>query len=404
MAGPGMYSFGDEERKEVLDVLSSGYLSRYGNLDDPDFKHKVYSLEQEVKSYTGANCAIATSSGTSSLFISLLALGIKEGDEVLVPGYTFVASIGAIIYARATPVLVEVDDSLTMDPADIEAKITPKTKAIMPVHMLGNPCDMTKIMDIARRYNLLVVEDACQAAGGSYRGKKLGTIGTIGAFSLNQHKNIAAGSGGIIVTDDDEIYQRAFAIYDQGHKPNRSGKEVGERSLIGLNFQMNELTGAVALAQIRKLENMLETLRAKKQQLKKRLVNAPGLKFRTINDPYGECATILTVIFESKEIADRVSEQLGSKTLAQSGWHVYSNMEQIIGHKTPVDKWSQPSRYAQRGDLPRTDDILSRSMNISIGVVDGGLGSAFGINIHSGVEDIDTVAERFLAAYEAASS
>ena len=401
MAGPGAYSFGDEERKEVMDVLSSGYLSRYGSLEDPNFKHKVYSLEQEFSQYIDTRHAIATSSGTNSLLMSLLALGLKEGDEVLVPGYTFVASIGAIIYSRATPVLVEVDESLTMDPRDLEKKITKNTKAIMPVHMLGNPCDMASIMKIAKQYNLRVIEDSCQAAGGSYRGKKLGTFGDLGVFSLNQHKNIAAGSGGIVVTDDDVLYERVFAIYDQGHKPNRSGKEVGQRSLVGLNFQMNELTGAVALAQVRRLEGILQTLRQKKNILKNKLLEVPGVKFRVINDVDGECATLLTVIFDTKEMADEVSERLGTKTLIHSGWHVYSNMEQIIEHKTPASDWSQPARYARKGALPQTDDLLSRSMNLSIGVVDGGIGSAFGINIHSGEEEIGEVAEKFIAACSA---
>lgn len=398
MAGPGAYCFGDEERKEVMDVLESGHLSRYGSLDDPKFKHKVYSLEQEFAKISSAKHVIASSSGTNSLLIALLALGISEGDEVLVPGYTFVASIGSIIYSRATPVLVEVDESLTMDPKDLESKITEKTKAIMPVHMLGNPSDMDKIMAIAKKHNLRVIEDGCQAAGASYKGKKLGTIGDIGVFSLNQHKNVAAGSGGLIVTNDTALYERAFAIYDQGHKPNRSGKEVGERSLVGLNFQMNELTGAVALAQVRKLDGMLQTLRRKKKILKDRISNVSGLKFRTIYDTEGECGTILTVIFDSKDMADKVSKSLGSKTLSHSGWHVYSNMEQIIEHKTPVESWSKPSRYAQPGDLPQTDDILSRAMNLSIGVVDGGLGSGFGINIHSTNDEIEEVANKFIEA------
>jgi dTDP-4-amino-4,6-dideoxygalactose transaminase len=404
MAGPGAYSFGEEEKKEVMDVLSSGYLSRYGSLEDPNFKHKVYTLEEEFSQHVGAKHAIATSSGTNSLFIALLALGLEEGDEVLVPGYTFVASIGSIIYARATPVLVEVNESLTMDPADLEQKITEKTKAIMPVHMLGNPCEMDKIMAIARKHNLLVIEDACQAAGGSYRGQMLGTIGDIGVFSLNQHKNIAAGSGGVLVTNDDALYERAFAIYDQGHKPNRSGKEVGQRSLVGLNFQMNELTGAVALAQLRKLDGMLTTLRQKKQILKERLSDTPGVKFRIVNDIKGECGTLLTVVFDTKEVADTVAHRLGSKTLAHYGWHVYINIEHIMKHKTPVAGWSQSARYAHVGALPQTDELLSRCMNISIGVVDGGIGSAFGINIHSSNEEIEDVAVAFANACEDALS
>lgn len=400
MPGPGAFWLGEEEKKEVMDVISSGFLSRYGDLDNPDFRHKVYSLEKEFARYCGVKHAIATNSGTNSLFISLLALGISEGDEVIVPGYTFVASLSSIIYARAVPVLTEVDESLTIDPEDIEAKTTKRTKAIMPIHMLGNPCDMDRIMEIAKKYNLLVVEDCCQAAGASYKGKKVGSIGKIGAFSLNIYKTITAGDGGLIVTDDDDLYERAFGVHDQGHKPNRAGSEVGRRSLIGLNFRMNELTGAVGLAQLRKIDKITETLRTKKNLLKNKLRGIPGVKFRNINDLNGECGTLLTVIFENKQMTDRVCAKLGIKSLSHSGWHVYNNMEQIVQHKLVVRNWSEPSKNAYKGALPKTDEILSRAMNISVGVVDAGLGASFGININSSEEEIEETAAKFRQACE----
>ncbi len=389
MAGPGAYYFGEEERKEVMDVLSSGHLSRYGDLDDPGFKRKVYTFEQEFAQYCGTKYAVATNSGTASLLISLLAMGIGEGDEVLVPGYTYVASISSIIYTRATPVLVEIDDSLTIDPFDIEKKITKNTKAIMVVHMLGNPAKMDQIMEIARRHKLYVLEDGCQAAGATYKGNKVGSIGNMGAFSLNRYKNIAAGDGGIITTNDKALYERAFAIHDQGHRPNRESKEASG-DLIGLNLKMNELTGAVALAQIRKLDEMLAILREKKKIIKDQLKSTTtDIKFRELNDSKGECNTLLTLIFDSKTKADAVAKNLGIKTLTGSGWHVYSNMQQIIENKTPTPNWHNNTRYSNPGDLPKTDDILSRSINISIGVVDNGLGAGFGINIRSTVSEIE---------------
>lgn len=393
MAGPGAYYFGEEERKEVLDVLSSGHLSRYGDSNDPGFKQKVYKFEQEFSAYCGSKYAVATNSGTASLLISLLALGIGPGDEVLVPGYTYVASISSIIYARATPVLVEIDESLTIDPDDLERKITKKTKAIMVVHMLGNPAAMDAICDIAKRNNLYIIEDGCQAAGASYGGKKVGSFGSTGAFSLNRYKNIAAGDGGVIVTDDEELYKRLFAIHDQGHTPNRIGKDA-TGSLVGLNFKMNELTGAVALAQLRKLDIMLNILRHKKAQLKTIIGEIPGAQYRRINDPDGECATLLTIVFDDKRRAEEVAKELGTRTLINSGWHVYRNMNQIVEHKTPLKDWSHPSRYAKPDDLPTTDDLLSRTINLSIGVVDGGLGSGVGINIHSTEEEIQSTADK----------
>ncbi len=404
MPGPGAYSFGDEERREVLDVLASGHLSRYGSTDDPGFRRKVITLEEEFAGFCGVRHAVATSSGTGSLLISLLAAGIGAGDEVLVPGFTYVASIGAIVHARATPVLVEIDSSLCIDPVDIRAKITPRTKAILPVHMLGNPCDMGAISAIAQEHGLVVIEDCCQAGGASFGGRRVGSFGQFGAFSLNRYKMMCAGDGGILVTDDTGLYERAFALHDQGHIPLREGgKTAGHpRSLIGLNFKMNELTGAVALAQLRKLDGMIATLRQTKTALKAEisalLPEIPGGRYRTLNDPAGECATLLTVLFDDPQRAERVAKRLGTRTVGSSGWHVYGLMDQIVDHKTPRDDWSEPTRYAQPGDLPRTDDILSRAVNISVGVVDSGIGASFGVNITSSRDEIVDVARTFADA------
>jgi len=400
MPGPGAYFFGDEERKEVLDVLSSGHLSRYGDPKDPNFKKKVYNFEQEFSKYNGVKYAVATNSGTSSLLVSLLALGIGSDDEVLVPGYTYVASVSAIIHARATPVLVEIDESLTIDPGDIENKITPKTKAIMVVHMLGNPADVDKIMAIAKKHNLFVIEDACQAAGATYKGKKVGSIGDTGAFSLNRYKNIVAGDGGIVITNQKSLFEKLFAVHDQGHTPNSIDKDA-TGSLVGLNLKMNELTGAVALAQTRKLDEMLTLLRKNKRTLMSKLGDdVPVGKYRTLNDADGECSTILTFIFDNAKKAKVVAAKFDQKPLINSGWHVYSNWGQISNHKTPSRPWPGAAKFAQPGDLPKTDYILSRSVNISIGVVDNGLGSGFGIDINATDEDIKEVAEKIRSAIQ----
>ena len=170
MPGPGAYLIGQEEKEQVLEVLNSGYFSRYGDPENANFRQKVYTLEQEFCEYVGAKHCIATTSGTASLYISMQAAGIGPGDEVIVPGYTFIASYSSIIFTGATPVLAEIDESLTLDPDDVEKKITAKTKAIMPVHMIGNPSDMDKLGEIADKHKLIIIEDACQAMGGSYHG------------------------------------------------------------------------------------------------------------------------------------------------------------------------------------------------------------------------------------------
>jgi 8-amino-3,8-dideoxy-alpha-D-manno-octulosonate transaminase len=253
---------------------------------------------------------------------SLVALRIGEGDEVIVPGYTFIASISSILLVGARPVLAEIDESLTIDPDDIERRITPKTKAIMPVHMLGNPCDMDRIMDIASKHGLFVIEDCCQAAGAKYRGSSVGSIGDIGAFSLNTFKTITSGEGGMVVTDDDNRYELAFGFHDQGHKPLRMGIEVGKRSVIGMNMRINELTGAVALAQTRKIPYIMSLLKDKKDKLKQQINRTSDFTFRKINDEDGECHTLLTILFRSKDKADRFGDMIGTKSLIHSGWHV----------------------------------------------------------------------------------
>jgi 8-amino-3,8-dideoxy-alpha-D-manno-octulosonate transaminase len=399
--GPGSYVLGEEEKKELMDVIDGGYLFRYGTEGVDGFQHKAASFEKEMAKIHGLKHMIATSSGTGSLMCCLKALGIGAGDEVIVPGYTFIASFSSIILCNAIPVLAEVDDSLTIDPTKIEGLITPQTKAIMPVHMLGNPCDMDAIMAIAKKHKLFVIEDCCQAVGASYKGNRVGTYGDIAAYSLNVFKTITAGDGGAVGTNDDMLYERAFGFHDQGHKPARMGVEVGNRSIVGMNLRMNELSAAVALAQARKLDNILSTLRVKKAKLKDMLAGLPHFAFRRINDEAGECATLLTLIFDTVDLAEKFAEKIGSKPIAYSGWHVYNNMEQILNKVTgvaancPYDCPRFPTkREYKMHSLPQTDDILARAVNISIGVVDKGLGSATGININSDDAEIESMGKR----------
>jgi len=193
------------------------------------------------------------------------------------------------------PVLAEIDDSLTLDPEDIEHRITPRTKAIMPVHMLGNPCKMDRIMEIAAKYNLFVLEDCCQAAGASYKGQKVGSFGNISAFSLNIFKTINSGDGGLVVTGDKNLYEAAFGVHDQGHKPCRLGVEIGNRNILGLNFRINELTAAVALAQLSKIDKIINTLREKRGKFKNLISDVNRFKFRILNDPEGDSVRFFSI-------------------------------------------------------------------------------------------------------------
>ena len=227
MPGPGMELIGEEEKQALLEVIESGYLFRYGSLENPAFKAKVYQLEQQVTQRMGMKYGVAVNSGTSALQVVISGLGIGPGDEVIVPGYTFIASISSIIYARAIPILAEVDATLDLDPEDVRRKITPRTKAILVVHMLGNPACLDELKAIAVEHHLLLIEDCAQAFGASYKGKAVGSIGHAGIYSFNIYKTITAGDGGMAVTNDEPAYRRFFGIHDQGHSPLRQGVEVG---------------------------------------------------------------------------------------------------------------------------------------------------------------------------------
>ena len=403
MPGPGMELIGEEEKQALLEVIESGYLFRYGSLDNPAFKAKVYQLEQEVAQRMGVKHAVAVNSGTSALQVVISGLGIGPGDEVIVPGYTFIASISSIIYARAIPILAEIDTTLNLDPHDVRRKITPRTKAILVVHMLGNPARLDELKAIADEHNLLLIEDCAQAFGASYKGHMVGSIGHAGTYSFNIYKTITAGDGGMAVTDDEAAYRRFFGIHDQGHSPLRQGVEVGKRPFVGLDFRMTELTAAVLLAQLRKLDTLLGTLRANKKRFKSAIAGIPGLEFRHIPDPEGECATLLTVFLPSEEIARKVSKELGTKVVADSGWHVYTNMEQILEKRTVTPEGCPYSCAFYKGGevkywkgmLPQTDALLARAINIGIGVSDPGLGSAFGISVHDDAGIIDARTEQF---------
>ena len=403
MPGPGALLVGQEEIDEVLEVLRSGYLYRYGPDADPEFKAKVRTLEESVARRLGTRFAVAVNSGTSALSAILAGLAIGAGDEVIVPGFTFIASMSAIVYAGALPVLAEIDDTFNLDPADVEARITPRTRAILAVHMLGNPARLDDLLDVAQRHGVALLEDCAQAFGGSYRGRPLGSFGIAGGLSFNAYKTITAGDGGMVVTSDETVYRRSFAMHDQGHSPLRNGVEMGRRPFLGLDFRMTELSAAVLLAQLRKTDTILERLRHNKALFKSLIAETPGLEFRTLPDPAGEIATHLVVLFPSEAVARAVARELGSRVLADSGWHIYSQMEHLLSERTAsmkgppfhVDGDGALVDHYWPGMLPRTDDLVRRGMSIGIGVSDVNLGSNFGVTVLDGEDAIRQRATEF---------
>lgn len=261
---PGGMRIGAEEEKAVLDVLRSKRLFRY--YGPYSGGSKVDEFEKAFAAYMKTGHAVAVSSGSASLVCGLAALGLGPGDEVIIPAYTWIASAGAVMAVGAVPILAEIDQSLTLDVADVESKITGRTKVIMPVHMRGAPCQMHRIAGLAQSRGLKILEDVAQAAGGSFCGQLLGSIGDVGAFSFQFNKIITCGEGGIAITNDAELYQRIVMYHDVvGGLRNRIPKE---KILNGLNFRMSELHGAIMLVQLCRLDGLLTDLRRRKATLK----------------------------------------------------------------------------------------------------------------------------------------
>jgi dTDP-4-amino-4,6-dideoxygalactose transaminase len=381
---PGGLEIGEEEKKQVLEVLDRKYLFRYYGPEE--FPSKVRELETQFKEKVGSKHALATTNCTGALITALVAVGVGPGDEVIVPGYTFFASCAAVVAAKAIPIIGEVDETLTMDPDDVEKKITESTKALVVVHMRGVPCDMDRIMAIAKKYNLKVVEDVAQAAGGTYKGKHLGTFGDCGCFSFQYHKIITAGEGGMIVTDDDLLYDRCMGYHDTAAcwRPDRFGAERYEGELFsGTNYRMSELTGAVMLAQYGKLDSLVERMRANQRRIMDGIKNTPGIKLRPVNDPEGDVGICIIFYLDKKEKVQPFVEALQAEGVDAAGvynsgipdWHIYAHWEHIIEKKTPTSEgcpWTCP--YHKGGDNveysadmnPNTLEYLSRVVHIDI--------------------------------------
>lgn len=402
MPGPGWYLVGEDERRAVLEVLTSRHLTRYrfDAQEDTDVS-KTMLLERALSKVLHVDHVLAVNSGTSALLCGLQALGIGPGDEVIVPGYTFIASIASVVLSGATAVLAEVDESLTIDPDDVRRKLTPSTKAIMAVHMIGGPADLSSITDLARACGCAVVEDVAQALGGRYRGAALGTVGDVGAFSLNVGKTITSGDGGFLTTRSRDLYERAFSFHDHGFRPDRAGV-ADDGPMLGLNLRMNELAGALALAQVSRLDDILARCRHHKGILTEVLSGLAGVTPRRSNDPEGDCATAHVLRFDSAQRARTAAAALGGRTLAESPKHNYATMPQLARFRGTVEDQGRV-RHGHPGHLPRTDALLGRCVALSIGVVDGYLGTLGGIDVLDDPQRVRTKAERVLRIIEASA-
>jgi len=322
---PGFEFFGAEERKEVNDVLETGILMRYGFDGPRKGIWKSKALEQAICSTFGTQYAQLVSSGTAALTTAMASLGIGAGDEVIMPAFTFVASFEAVLSIGAVPVLVDIDESLTLSPAAVKAAITSKTKCIMPVHMCGSMADLDALKEICATHNLILLEDACQSIGGTYKGKALGTIGDAGTFSFDFVKMITCGEGGVVMTNNKEVYTKADAFTDHGHDHLGVDRGADLHPFLGYNFRISELHAAVGLAQIKKLDQFLTIQKKNNQILRSYMEQVPGISFRVVPDPVGDSGSFLSWFLPTQAQMEKAIEALKTAGIFAGNFYWFAN-------------------------------------------------------------------------------
>lgn len=367
----GAALLGEEEAEAVAAVVASRSLFRYkGELATGT----VADFERAACAALGATYAVAVANGTAALRCALAALGVGHGDEVVVPAFTFIATVNAVVAAGAVPVFAEVDDTLGLDPAGLEACLTDKTKAMLVVHLENVAADLDALLPIAERNGIPVIEDTAQSLGATYHGRTLGTFGALGAFSLQQEKNITAGEGGLVVSDDETLYLRATRYSDQGGQfvtsyMSQRGDELSE-PFAGENLRMGELAGAVAGVQLSRLPAILGAMRANKARILAGVGDVPGLTRRRIPDPEGDGGSSITWFLDDASTAKHFAAALRHEGIpcAQMyrGQPVYLNPA-VIARRTAAGSYATGRDYGP-GLCPRTEALVARSIIVPVGV------------------------------------
>ena len=322
---PGFELFGSEEMTGVNDVLATGIFMRYGFDGPRKGVWKSKELEAAICSSFGSKYAQLVSSGTAALTTAMAALGLGYGDEIILPSFTFVASFEAVLSVGAIPVFVDVDDTLTLKPEAVRNAITSKTKCVMPVHMCGSMADMDELMAICKEHNLLLLEDACQSIGASYKGKKLGSIGDAGTFSFDFVKTITCAEGGAVITNREDIFIKSDGYSDHGHDHKGVDRGADLHPFIGYNFRISELHAAVGLAQIQKLDQFLGIQNRNHTALKEILSQVPEVTFRRIPDPEGDSRTFLSWFLPTEEITRAVIASLKEQGILAGNFYWFDN-------------------------------------------------------------------------------
>ena len=383
---PGGHYIDAEEIEAVTDVLTRRSPFRYYGFTETK---RVDLLEEEFAAYCQRRYALGISSGTAALSVSLAAMAVGPGQEVLVPGYMWVSTISAIVRAGAIPVLVDLDETFCMDPDDLRKKITPKSTVVLVVHMSGAPGRLDEIMATAREHNLKVLADCAQACGSSFNGKPIGKYGDMAIFSFQLNKNMTTGEGGMLVCDDKHLYDRAFGCHDMGYARDNEGRldtNNEQYQLWGHGCRMTEIVGAMGRVQLRKLPRIVAAMRQAKYRIREGIADIPGLRLREIIDPEGDSGPFMITIYPNKELCRKfvaalraegiVAPEIGINNIPMSEWslHLY-NVNNSLINKTSNSPDGYPWTHSANvdsdydyhyGALPQMDDMFSRSALLAI--------------------------------------
>jgi len=381
---PGSYlhgpqEIGDEEINAVTDALRSKNLFRFFKGAEDSY---VAKFEAEFKKLTQAEYVLAVNSGTSGLICGMVGLGLSSGDEVIVPAYTYIATAAAALSLHAIPVICEVDDTLTMDPDDLERRITPRTKLICPVHMRGTPSQMDRIMAVAKKHNIPVLEDVAQANGGAFKGQPLGSIGDAGAFSMQHFKIITAGEGGAFVARDKKTFDRGACYHDSAYTFwKERDNDLTIEPFLGQNFRMSELEGAVAWAQIQKRDRILARTRSIKKKLMEVVGSFDNVTPQRMPCVEGDCSIALAFFGQDADHAKRIAEALGAEGMAAGTTfskgipdrHIFFHWDYVMAKRTSDlhgRPWNDPDRpvnFEYTKDMcPKSLEWLNRAVSCSI--------------------------------------
>ncbi len=376
---PGYEFIGDEERKQIDDVMSTGILMRYGFDAQRKGNWKAKELEQKITETFGCKYAQLLSSGTAALTTAMAALGIGFGDEVIMPAFTFVASFEAVISVGAIPVLVDIDESLTLDPVAVKAAITSKTKCVMPVHMCGSMADIDELKNICKENKLILLEDACQSIGATYKGKHVGTIGDAGTFSFDFVKTITCGEGGVVMTNNEDVYTKCDGYTDHGHDHKGADRGADLHPFVGYNYRISELHAAIGVAQIGKLGNFLSIQRKNHGLLKTMLSSIPEVTFRIIHDVEGNSCSFLSWFLPDAEITASVVAELKSQNILagnfywfENNWHYIRKWDHLTNNSFLNNQSEQLQKQLNKysaNPFTASDAIMSRCISTAISLI-----------------------------------